>query len=135
LYFSLLAFGYFFFAEIFLLPFGWYAETSQFGPVKDIAKTLLKFVAIYSIFDAFNMIFSAALKGAGDTRFVATLSIILSWILMLIPSYITIFIFDAGVNWLWAFVTLYILGLGVVFLWRFLKGPWRTMRVIEESEL
>jgi MATE family multidrug resistance protein len=133
-YFCLLAVGYFFFADLFLLPFGWHADAAEFQMLKKIAKTLLKFVAIYSIFDAFNMVFSAALKGAGDTRFVATASILLSWILMLIPSFISLYIFRAGLNWLWAFVTLYIFGLGLIFYWRFLKGPWKTMRVIEDDD-
>ncbi len=130
-YFGLLAIGYFFFPGIFLFPFNLKVHPDQFESIRHLAVLLLKFVAIYSIFDASNMIFSAAVKGAGDTRFVACTSIILSWILMIIPSYIALYWFKGGLFWLWGFVTIYIVGLGFIFLWRFLKGPWRSMRVIE----
>jgi MATE family multidrug resistance protein len=77
------------------------------------------------------MIFSGALKGAGDTRFVAMASIGLSWALMIIPCFVAIYFFEAGINWLWFFVTLYVCGLGLILFWRFKHGIWKSMRVIE----
>lgn len=131
-FFGLLALGYFFIPGLFLLPFGWQIEPAQFAPIRQTTVVLLRFVAVYSLFDAMNMIFSAAIKGAGDTRFVAKTTISLSWLVMLIPSFVTLLLFNGGLYWLWTFVTAYILGLGIIFLWRFLKGKWREMRVIEQ---
>lgn len=131
-FFGLLALGYFFIPGLFLLPFGWQIDPAQFAPIRHTTVVLLRFVAVYSLFDAMNIIFSAAIKGAGDTRFVAKTTISLSWFVMLSPSFVTLFLLNGGLYWLWTFVTAYILGLGVIFLWRFLKGKWREMRVIEQ---
>ncbi|GAB4362825.1 MAG: MATE family efflux transporter [Calditrichia bacterium] len=133
LYFGFLALAYFFLPKIFIFPFSWQAEAEIFGSIESITVILLRFVAFYSLFDALNMVFSAAIKGAGDTRFVAVVTIGLSWIVMLLPSYIVLKVFHGGIFWLWCFVTLYVVSLGIVFLIRFLKGPWREMRVIESQ--
>ena len=87
-YFGILALSYVLIPELFLLPFALQSDMEMFHPIARLATILLRFVAIYSLFDAANMIFSGALKGAGDTRFVAIVSIGLSWILMVIPCFI-----------------------------------------------
>ncbi len=134
-YFGVLCIGYFFFADIFLAPFSWQAEPTQFQAVKNLATMLLRFVAIYSLFDAMNMIFSAALKGAGDTRFVAQYTILLAWAEMVIPSYVIWRFFQGNIYWLWAAVTAYVMSLGVIFFWRFKRDLWKEMRVIEKEAL
>ncbi|RMF60876.1 MAG: MATE family efflux transporter [Calditrichaeota bacterium] len=131
IYFFVLGLGYFFLPDLFIFPFALQAEKEHFDSIQYMIEVLLKFVAVYCLFDAGNMIFSGALKGAGDTRFVAISSVVLSWVLMLIPSYITLRFFSGNIYWLWLFVTLYIAGLCVIFFWRFQKGRWKSMRVIE----
>ena len=44
-----------------------------------IAVVLLRFVALYSLFDMMNVIFAAALRGAGDTFYPLALTVVLSW--------------------------------------------------------
>ncbi|MFZ0391129.1 MAG: MATE family efflux transporter, partial [Calditrichia bacterium] len=85
LFFGILVVGYLFLPGLFLLPYGWQADSAEFLPVRSVTIVLLRFVAFYSIFDALNMIFSAAIKGAGDTHFVAGVSVSCSWLLMLLP--------------------------------------------------
>lgn len=91
---------------------------------------LLRFVAVYSLFDSMNLVFSFALKGAGDTRFVTIVSLVLAWPLMVVPTWAA-WSWGWGLYWSWGFASAYIVALALVFLWRFLAGPWRTMRVIE----
>jgi len=133
-FFGVLAIAYFLIPDVFIFPFGWQADSMSFTPIRQVSIRLLRFVAFYSLFDASNMVFSAAIKGAGDTRFVAVTSVVLSWILMLFPSFLALYVLKGGIYWLWLFVTAYVVGLGIVFLWRFLRGPWRSMRVIESEE-
>ena len=130
-YFFILALSYVLIPELLLLPFTLQSNPETFNPIARLAIILLRFVAIYSLFDSANMIFSGALKGAGDTRFVAIASIGLSWILMVIPCAIGLHFFQIGINWLWFFVTLYVCGLGLILFWRFKHGMWKSMRVIE----
>ena len=91
---------------------------------------LLRFVAIYCVFDAMNIIFASAIKGAGDTRFVMLMILVLSVGLLVIPSYLTLVVFDRGIYLAWVFITAYIVILGFGFLFRFLGGKWKSMRVI-----
>ena len=49
---------------------------------------LLRFVALYSIFDMMNLVFAAGLKGAGDTLYPLVLTFVLSWARMLVPAYV-----------------------------------------------
>jgi len=132
-YFFILALSYVLIPELFLLPFTLQSNPETFQPISRLAIILLRFVAIYSLFDSANMIFSGALKGAGDTRFVAMASIGLSWALMIIPCFFAIYFFEVGINWLWFFVTLYVCGLGLILFWRFKHGIWKSMRVIESD--
>jgi len=131
IYFFILATGYFLLPDLFLWPFGLQANPVEFEPVARVTRAILKFVAVYSLFDAANMVFSGALKGAGDTRFVAIWSVALSWVLMIIPAWIALSLFQANIYWMWFFATLFIIALAMFLFLRFLKGPWKKMRVIE----
>jgi MATE family multidrug resistance protein len=93
---------------------------------------LLRFVAVYSLFDSVNLVVSFALRGAGDTRFVAWVAFALAWPAMVLPTW-AVTKFGGGLYTAWTFATLYICLLSGVFVWRFVQGPWRTMRVIEAA--
>jgi MATE family multidrug resistance protein len=92
----------------------------------------LRFVAAYCLFDAMNVIFAAALKGAGDTRFVLATAAAMAPVPMLGCWY--------GMRYLgwqllacWTLITVWICVLGLIYLRRFLGGRWREMRVIEPA--
>jgi MATE family multidrug resistance protein len=89
-------------------------------------------VAVYSLFDSMNLVFSFALRGAGDTRFVTLVSLSLAWPLMVVPTWAAQ-AYDWGLYWAWAFASAYIIALAFVFLWRFRQGKWKAMRVIEQA--
>jgi MATE family multidrug resistance protein len=77
-----------------------------------------------------NLIFSFALRGAGDTRFVTAVSVVLAWPLMVLPTWLSVQR-GWGLYWAWAFATCYVIALGLTFLLRFRAGKWKSMRVIE----
>ncbi|MCR4438306.1 MAG: MATE family efflux transporter [bacterium] len=130
-YMTLFAFGYLVFPRVFLRPFAAQADAAQMARVFATAVVLLRFVAAYSLFDAMNVIFGSAIKGAGDTRFVALVNVALSWAVMVIPSYVAVSVFGKGLLTMWGAATLYIMLVGLTFLLRFLRGKWKSMRVIE----
>lgn len=134
-YMSIIAVGYWFFPEVFLFPFALQADPAEYASIKPMVVRLLCFVAVYSLFDTGNLIFSGALKGAGDTRFVMFVSVSLNWLLMVIPCYLFIK-FVKGINSLylaWGALSVYVCVLSIVFLFRFLSGKWKSMRVIETA--
>ena len=44
------------------------------------------YAALFTTFDSMNLIFSFALKGAGDTRFVSLVALMLPWPIMVLPT-------------------------------------------------
>jgi len=135
LYMGIISLTYILFPKIYLLPFAAHADMQQFAEIQKIAIILLYFVAFYSMFDTMNIIFSNALRGAGDTRFVMLVCVLLSWVLMIIPTYVLAVIYNRGLYLSWGFLTAYIVVLGFVFFARFLGGKWESMRVIEEAPI
>ncbi len=90
---------------------------------------LLKIVAVFTLFDSMYLNISFALKGAGDTRFVSLLSLLVPWPLMVLPAYL-LKDYDNAIFWSWSFVALYSFTITVCLLLRFKQGKWRSMSVI-----
>lgn len=109
-------------------------EVAAFDGVAEIVPSLLICVAIYSFADALYVIFSFALRGAGDTRFVMWLTFALAWPVMIVPTYLLI---ENGfsVYWPWAFATAYVGVMALCFWMRFRTGKWKSMRVIEPDPI
>jgi MATE family multidrug resistance protein len=133
LYMGLMTLGYLLFPEFFLAPFGLRAYQADFAQVRQLATILLRIVALYCIFDAMYMVFTAALKGAGDTPYIMWVSVFLAWSLMVLPTFVSLRYFEAGLYALWSIFCAYIIVMGIVFYLRFRTGRWKTMRVIEEG--
>jgi len=115
-------------------PFGAHADPAEFAPVREMTVVILRFVAIYCLFDVGNLIFGSALKGAGDTLYVMLLSTGIMTQLMIAPTVLwCIQPGGPGVYGAWCFLTLAICVLSAAFLLRYRKGHWRNMRVIEHE--
>ena len=104
---------------------------SQYAEIMSLGVILLRFVAVFCIFDSLNLIFSGAIKGAGDTRFIMWTIAALSLGVMIAPVYIAVEFIGAGLYTAWTLATLYICALGLAFMLRYRKGKWKKMRVIE----
>ena len=130
-YMGIMALAYLSLPDLFLMPYGIGAQDPEFAAARDLARQLLRFVAFYCVFDAFYMMLTAALKGAGDTRFVMLASVVLGMILMVILPLIAVEFFDAGIFVVWLFICSFLAAGAVVFYKRFRGGKWRHMRVIE----
>lgn len=105
----------------------------DFSIILSHGRYLLIMVAVYSVFDALGIAFSAGLKGAGDTRFVMWSSVIAGWTLFVPPVYLTVSVFHGGLILAWVWATLYIVILGLVYFWRFRRGKWKTIDMIGED--
>jgi MATE family multidrug resistance protein len=101
--------------------------------VMELGAVLMRFVALFCLFDAMNLVFSGALKGAGDTSFIMWAIAVVSIGVMVVPVYLAVEVFGAGLYTAWALATAYICALGVVLMIRYKQGKWKTMRVIESS--
>lgn len=116
--------------QILLLGHAAGTRPEEWAEIRDLAPVLLRFVAIYCLFDAMQMVFLSAIRGAGDTIFVLATTVTLS-LSALVIGQAGVSYYDLGLFWWWYVLTGWICLLGLAYLARFLQGRWRTMRVIE----
>jgi MATE family multidrug resistance protein len=101
----------------------------------EVGVVLMRFVAVFCFFDALNLVFSGAIKGAGDTRFIMWTIAALSLGVMIGPVYWAVEVAGAGLYTLWTLATFYICALGIAFMLRYKQGRWKKMRVIEDQPM
>jgi MATE family multidrug resistance protein len=135
IYMAMMASLYMFVPDLFIAPYAAQAKAEEFKPIGELAKVLLRFVALYSLFDGMNIIFASAVKGAGDTRYVMRMILVVSLIVLIIPTYIALVKLHMGIYTAWTIITFYVIILGFSFFFRFLGGKWKKMKVIEETPL
>ena len=124
---------YVFCGNIFIKPFIDSSANENILLIAQISRKMLYFVAVYSIADAFAIVFSSVLKGAGDTRFVMNVSFVGGLVFMVIPAWIAVRLgFSYYVPWF--AITVFIFALAVTFWLRFKGGKWKNMRVIEQHQ-
>ena len=107
-------------------------RSENFDEVRELAVVLLRFVAAFCLFDAVQLIFVNAIKGAGDTMFVLGTTVFTS------TAFVLVGVFGSGseqwgiMQW-WLLITSWIFLLSVIYLGRFLQGNWRFKTVIEPN--
>lgn len=96
----------------------------HFGQIQELASMMMIGLVTYMIADATILISGAALRGAGDTRWIMVTSVSVHW-LMLIAQYFVIVVYKLGpmVSW-WVFVAM-LISLALIYLGRLLGGTWR----------
>lgn len=119
-----------FFPELSLRPFMVFASGQHsLQSILPTTAQLLRFVAVYSVFDAMAVVFASALRGAGDTLFPMFLTMISSWLVMVLPSWLIVQSMSASVHLLWLTCTAHIVLMGVAMLVRFLTGRWKQIHL------
>ena len=109
------------------------SSSDHFVAIRQIGTILLRFVSAYIFFDALYMVCIGVLKGAGDTRFIMWSIGILSLVVMILPLYIGVQIFGAGLYYAWSCATGFVFFLFVTSFWRYRQGRWIYVRVIEHA--
>jgi multidrug resistance protein, MATE family len=120
------------FPHAILEPFRTKMNEKEFLAMRDQVVVLLRFVSIYSLFDAMAVVFGSAIRGAGDTRFAMLYSLVTGVVIMIVPTYVAHRYFDGGLLSAWSAATAFIVVMGLGFCIRFQGGRWQSMRVIEE---
>ena len=92
---------------------------------------VLRFVAAYTFIDGINVVLSGTLNGAGDSRFVGWTIAVGSTSLFMLPVFLGVTYFGAGLPFAWSVLTFYVFAIAGMFTFRYRGGAWETMRVIE----
>lgn len=92
---------------------------------------LMKFVAVYCVFDAANIMIGCILASAGETHWIARAFFIYSAIF--ITLLVLIDRFMAGLLAEWTLATLFVCATAVIWSLRFRTGAWRKTQVLHET--
>lgn len=103
--------------------------SGSYAGIMDMGITLIKFLLVFLFFDILNIIYSGAIKGAGDTKFIMWTFGALCFGIMIIPVYIAVEFLNADIYTLWTIMTVYICGIGIAFLLRYRQGKWKKMNL------
>jgi len=111
------------------------ALAGEFDAVIAMGRPVMTFIAVYSLFDMFAIIYCSTIKGAGDTRFVTRAVLVCSISLLVVPVYLAVEVFNRGLYTAWFFASAYVVVIGCTFFLRYRQGHWKTMRVIEHNPI
>lgn len=106
---------------------------AAFSEIVTKGVVVLRMVAAYTLMDTLFIVFSGALRGAGDTRFAMWAQVILAWVMFVPPVYIIIEILGWGLFAAWGWGVVYVTVLGLVFLLRFRSGKWKDIEMIRRA--
>ncbi|WP_437205295.1 MATE family efflux transporter [Planctomicrobium sp. SH664] len=118
--------------DVVLTPFVSRNDAHAYEELRPIVISLLRFVALYTFFDAMAIIFGAAVRGAGDTVFSLIFTVITGWMLMVVPT-LWMLKHGGGLYACWGACTAFVIVCGMGFLLRFMQGRWKKMRIIEPA--
>ncbi len=103
--------------------------------ILQIGATLMICAAFFQAFDAFGIIYTGALRGAGDTFWPGIVTVIYSWGFILGGGWAMVTYFpelESAGPWIAAWI--YILFFGVTMGWRFESGRWRSLKLLEATQ-
>ncbi len=106
--------------------------TASDAAILPLAQRLLRLAAIYTLADATQIVFSGALRGAGDTTWVMILSGILHWT-MAVASFVMIRVLVLPPVSVWLFFIGFIVSLSVAMWLRHRHGAWQRIRLVETA--
>lgn len=116
--------------SLFLPPGG---DPAQEAAILETGAVLLRFVALYSLFDAVAIVLGGALKGAGDIRYFMVVLAACSMLGMVLPVYVLVEWLDAGIYTAWACTVVYVISLATLIWLRFGTGKWRDKRLLRDD--
>jgi MATE family multidrug resistance protein len=91
---------------------------------------LIRLASIYTLADSGQLIFSGALRGAGDTRWVMRISVGLHWAFSG-AAIVLIRVLRISPVAVWTSFIVFVVLLGVSMFLRFRGGRWMDIRMIE----
>ncbi|MCA1808936.1 MAG: MATE family efflux transporter, partial [Lentisphaerae bacterium] len=115
--------------QILIMFAGGQAPDAEFDQVVRIGAILLRFVAAYSLVDAYNIIHTSALQAAGDTRWTMMVAVVANGAFLgalMLAEHL-----GCGLWWNWLLATAFVMTTALIWHTRFRRGRWKEIRVIE----
>ena len=100
--------------------------------VRNYATDFLQIASIYLIADAVFLVYSGALKGAGDNYFSMIITIGVYWTKALGTWYFVKYT-DLSPQWIWSYFVFCIVMIGTLFYLRYRTGKWQNIKMINDE--
>lgn len=110
--------------------FGPDQEREQFQTIVPTIRCLLAIAFGFNMVDTLKFIFTAALRGAGDTRAVMIICMACAYLLMVPGVLVLILVLNASVLTVWSFLVAVATLEGLLIVRRFRSDRWRHIRMI-----
>jgi Na+-driven multidrug efflux pump len=102
----------------------------------EIGAKMLIMVAIFQTIDALGIVYTGALRGAGDTVWPGVVTAIYSWVLIVGGGWIAVTFFsDIGSIGPWIAASTYVILIGITMAIRFEKGGWRSIDLLGRNTI
>jgi len=105
----------------------------EFRDVIPLAVFMLRMVSVYVFADAVAIVFSSALRGAGDTFWTMVISVAGHWCFT-IGAAVLVRVFNVDPRLTWSTVVVLVMGLCVAFVIRYRGGAWRKLVVVGSGD-
>ena len=107
-------------------------EEAIFSEAFPLAVFMLRMASIYVMADGVMLVFSGALRGAGDTFWAMCISVALHWIMVSVLAGMLY-----GLGWTagpaWVVLCIVFMAFSGAFYLRYHSGKWRSIQVVEET--
>jgi len=113
----------------FIEPFAKGMDLAMYQAAVPLVENLLRLVALFCIFESVSMMIAGALKGAGDTRFVAWVGISSMWLVLVLPTALLVYIWGGNLIWSWVFFVLNGITICLLYWLRFRAARWKLLQV------
>lgn len=101
-----------------------------FRQAAPLAVRMIRVASFYVLLEAVVVVFSGALRGAGDTFWAMCVSVATHWLMLAI---LAVMLYVLGLSPLaaWVAVVIAFMAFCSLFYWRYRGGKWRTIRVVQ----
>jgi MATE family multidrug resistance protein len=112
---------------------GVFLDMSASGsPAAPLAVIMIRLAGLYTMADSAQLVFSGALRGAGDTRAVMRISVGLHWVFAVLVV-IMIRVMKTGPLAVWFFFIGFVIFLGLGMFLRFRSSDWTEIELIDRD--
>src|SRR5574344_787356 len=102
--------------------------TASYEESKTLAIFMVRLAAVYVTIEAIMVVYSGALRGAGDTFWVMCVMVVLNWTTT-ITLWLTTYVFDLGPKIGWLSVVILFISFPIVLYWRFKSRKWKKAKI------
>jgi len=100
-----------------------------------LGANMLILVALFQTVDALGIVYTGALRGAGDTVWPGMVTAIYSWVFIVGGGWIAVTYFpEIGPIGPWIAAAVYVILIGLTMAIRFERGGWRSIKLLKDDE-